>query len=187
MIDKGWAEKLDKDAIPNIENLVDVQQHPGFDPDREYTLPWQSGMTGIAYNAKLTKPITSIDQLLEDKSLKGKVTMLDELRRHARRSSCSRTATTRARSPTTPSRARSTASRPRSDSGQFRQFTGNDYTGPAGEGRPQGLPRVVGRHRPAPRRQPEPEVGDPDDGGMIWTDNMLIPKGGDAYTASTST
>ena len=34
-IDKGWAEKLDKDAIPNIKNLVDVQQHPGFDPDRE--------------------------------------------------------------------------------------------------------------------------------------------------------
>ena len=24
----------------------------------------------------------------------------------------------------------------------------------------------------------------PDSGGMIWTDNMLIPKGGDAHTAS---
>ena len=46
MIDRGWTEKLDKDAIPNIKNLVDVQQHPGFDPDREYSLPWQSGMTG---------------------------------------------------------------------------------------------------------------------------------------------
>jgi spermidine/putrescine transport system substrate-binding protein len=79
MIDKGWTEKLDKDAIPNIENLVDVQRHPGFDPDREFSLPWQSGMTGIAYNAKLTKPITTIEQLLEDPSLKGKVTMLDNL------------------------------------------------------------------------------------------------------------
>ena len=73
MIDRGWAEKLDKDAIPNIENLVDVQQHPGFDSDREYSLPWQSGMTGIAYNEKLTKPITSVDQLLEDPDLKGRV------------------------------------------------------------------------------------------------------------------
>ena len=35
MIDKGWVEELDKDAIPNIINLVDVQKHPGFDPDRE--------------------------------------------------------------------------------------------------------------------------------------------------------
>ena len=78
MIDKGWAEKLDKDVITNITNLVDVQKHPGFDPNREYTLPWQSGMTGIAYNAKLTKPILSIDQLLEDKSLKGKITVLND-------------------------------------------------------------------------------------------------------------
>ena len=77
MIDRGWAEKLDKDAIPNIENLVDVQRHPGFDSDREFSLPWQSGMTGIAYNAKLTKLITSVNQLLEDPDLKGKVTMLD--------------------------------------------------------------------------------------------------------------
>ena len=81
MIDKGWAEKLDKDVIHEHHNLVDVQQHPGFDPNREYTLPWQSGMTGIAYNAKLTKPILSIDQLLEDKSLKGKITAPQQLRR----------------------------------------------------------------------------------------------------------
>ena len=28
MIKKGWAEKLDKSAIPNMKNLVAVQQHP---------------------------------------------------------------------------------------------------------------------------------------------------------------
>ncbi len=77
MIEKGWVEELDKDAIPNIINLADVQKHPGFDPDRKYSLPWQSGMTGIAYNPKLTKPILSIDQLLEDKSLKGQITVLN--------------------------------------------------------------------------------------------------------------
>ena len=32
MIDKGWVEELDKDAIPNITNLVDVQQHPASTP-----------------------------------------------------------------------------------------------------------------------------------------------------------
>ena len=84
MIDKGWVEELDKDAIPNIINLANVQQHPGFDPDRKYSLPWQSGMTGIAYNPKLTKPILSIDQLLEDKSLKGQITVLQQFRGHAR-------------------------------------------------------------------------------------------------------
>jgi spermidine/putrescine transport system substrate-binding protein len=31
---------------------------------------------------------------------------------------------------------------------------------------------------------PDLKWGIPKDGGMIWTDNMLIPKGGDVYTAS---
>ena len=48
MIDKGWVEELDKDLIPNISNLIDAQKSPPFDPDRTYSLPWQSGMTGIA-------------------------------------------------------------------------------------------------------------------------------------------
>jgi hypothetical protein len=39
MIKKGWVEKLDKAAIPNIKNLVDVQKHPGFDPNRDYSPP----------------------------------------------------------------------------------------------------------------------------------------------------
>ncbi len=47
-----------------------------FDSGRVYSLPWQSGFTGVAYNPKSTnnKPVTSIDQLLTDPSLKGRVT-----------------------------------------------------------------------------------------------------------------
>src|SRR5919199_2476116 len=73
MIKKGWTEKLDKSAIPNMKNLVEVQQHPSFDPNRDYSLPWQSGMTGIAYNDKLSDPVLSVDELLENPKLKGKV------------------------------------------------------------------------------------------------------------------
>ena len=79
MIKKGWAEKLDKSAIPNMKNLVDVQLHPGFDPNRDYSLPWQSGMTGIAYNDKLTDPVLSIDELLTSSKLKGKITVLNSM------------------------------------------------------------------------------------------------------------
>src|SRR5207247_8278918 len=79
MIKKGWCEKLDKSAIPNIKNLVDVQKHPNFDPNRDYSLPWQSGMTGIAYNDTLTDPVLSIADLLENPKLKGKVTCLNSM------------------------------------------------------------------------------------------------------------
>ena len=67
-------EKLDKDRIPNIANLLETQASPPFDPNREYSLPWQSGMTGIAWNEDVTGPVESIEQLLEDPKLKGKVT-----------------------------------------------------------------------------------------------------------------
>ena len=47
--------------MPNVEaNLIDVPEVPGWDPEREYSVPWQSGLTGIAYNADLTDPV---DQL----------------------------------------------------------------------------------------------------------------------------
>src|SRR4029077_10343654 len=74
-----WTEKLDKSAIPNIKNLVEVQRHPTFDPNREYTLPWQSGMTGIAYNDTLTDPVLSVSDLLENSKLKGKITVLNSM------------------------------------------------------------------------------------------------------------
>ena len=71
MIKKGYAEKLDKAAMPNFKNLVAVQRHPNFDPDREYSLPWQSGMTGIAYNDKLTDPVLTLEGPVREPEAEG--------------------------------------------------------------------------------------------------------------------
>src|SRR5256886_9387557 len=72
-ISNKWAQKLDKSMIPNIKNLIPAQQHPPFDPDRDYSLPWASGMDGIGWNDKVTDPVTSVKQLFEDPKLKAKV------------------------------------------------------------------------------------------------------------------
>ena len=72
-IDNKWVQKLDKSLIPNIKNLIPAQQHPPFDPNRDYSLPWASGMDGIAWNEDVSDPVTSVKQLLEDPKLKGKV------------------------------------------------------------------------------------------------------------------
>src|SRR6185437_9522944 len=68
-----WALELDKSLIPNISNLIPTQASPAFDPDRKFTLPWFSGMDGIAWNEKVTDPVTSVTQLLTDPKLKGRV------------------------------------------------------------------------------------------------------------------
>ena len=42
-----YVQKLDKAAIPNVqENLIDGLKSRRFDPKREFSVPWQSGMTG---------------------------------------------------------------------------------------------------------------------------------------------
>ena len=70
---RGYTEKIDKRNVPNAKNLLPALQHPGFDRNRDYTLPWQSGITAIGYNPKKTGGrLTSINDLF-DPRFKGRV------------------------------------------------------------------------------------------------------------------
>jgi spermidine/putrescine transport system substrate-binding protein len=184
LIKKGWLEKLDKSAIPNFKNLLPVQRHPSWDPDRDYSLPWQSGMTGIAYNDSLTDPVTSIPQLLEDKKLKGKVTVLSEMA-----DGLSLVMLANGDDPAKVTNATFDRAMKRLqkavDNGQIRQFTGNDYSGPLAKGDLKAAMSWSGDIVQLQSSNKHLHWNLPDDGGDIWTDNMLIPKGGNAFTAST--
>ena len=140
MIDKGWVEPLDKDVIVNInEPRRTSRSIRGSIPTASTTLPWQSGMTGIAYNAKLTKPILSIDQLLEDKALKGQGHGPERLRGHAR----PRHARQRRRPEQGHRRDLQECTRPREGGFGLRAdppVHGQRLRGPAQEGRPAGAP-----------------------------------------------
>ena len=83
LIRLDWVQKLDQANIPNSKNLEPSLQHRGFDPGRVYSLPWQSGFTGIAYNPKATggKKIDDDRRSCStNPTLKGKVTLLTEMR-----------------------------------------------------------------------------------------------------------
>ena len=74
----GYVEPIDKKNVPNFSNLVDNLKTINYDPKREYTLPWQSGATGIGYNIKKTgRELKNVKDLFDPK-FKGKVTMLSE-------------------------------------------------------------------------------------------------------------
>jgi spermidine/putrescine transport system substrate-binding protein len=185
MVRLGYVEKKDKSAIPNEKNLTPTLQHPAWDPNRDYSLPWQSGMTGIAYNPKFTGgPVTSIEQLFADSKLKGKVTCLTEM-------------------PDTmglimqangddPTKVEADAFdkaiqtlQDAVDSGQIRRFTGNDYLQDFAGGSAWAGMTWSGDVAQLQSDTPGLKWVIPDDGGMIWNDNMLIPTGGDVFTAST--
>ena len=181
MIKKGWAEKLDKSSIPNMKNLVDVQKHPNFDPNRDYSLPWQSGMTGIAYNDTLTDPVLSIAELFENPKLKGKVTCLNSM---GDALTCVMLANGDDPTKVTDKSFNAAFNRVKKavDSKQIRQFTGNDYAPILARGDLLAAMSWSGDIAQLGNKHIHWNV--PKDGGALWTDNMLIPNGGNIYTAS---
>ena len=183
LVQKGWVEKLDTSVLPNIKNLQANQRHPAWDPKREYSLPWQSGMTGIGYNAKLTKPITSVGQLLTDKKLHGKVTLLNDAEDTLGLVMLENGDDPGKVTDASFNRALKMVEKA-VKSGQVRQFTGNDYSGLLAKGDIIAATVWSGDMVQLQADNKSLRFQLPKAGGIIWTDNMLIPKGGDARTAS---
>ena len=181
LIRLGWVEQIDQANMPNkVANMQDVYKGVSFDPTNDHHAPWQSGMTGLGYDAR--SPAThSLDVALGARpALEGKVTFLTEMRdavglddAQARQDPTKPTNGRRATRP-------SPRCRRRVDDGIVRAFraTTTPRTSACGNVRPgDGL---VGRHRRRAGREDDRSSAPADEGGMFWTDNMLIPKGAPA-------
>ena len=76
----GYVQDLDAANIPNKANLAPALLNPDFDPGRNKSMPWQNGFAGIAWNTEeLPGGLETVDDLW-DPALKGKVTVLSEMR-----------------------------------------------------------------------------------------------------------
>lgn len=76
----GYVQELDAANIPNKKNLAPALLNPDFDPGRERSLPWQNGFAGIAWDTEaIPGGLQSVDDLWKPE-LKGKVTVLSEMR-----------------------------------------------------------------------------------------------------------
>ena len=81
MIDLGWIQQLDASKIPNCTaNLIKPLRDRAWDPNLSRHVPWQSGLTGIAYNADETGEVKSFEELITRADLKGRITLLTEMR-----------------------------------------------------------------------------------------------------------
>jgi spermidine/putrescine transport system substrate-binding protein len=79
LLRQNFLIELDHSKLPNFQKNADPAiKSPSYDPNNKYTIAWQSGLTGLAYNPKLTKrPITSFNDLF-DPAFKGKITMFGD-------------------------------------------------------------------------------------------------------------
>jgi spermidine/putrescine transport system substrate-binding protein len=79
LIRQNFLTELDHTKLPNFaKNASPSVKNPGYDPGNKYTLAWQSGLVGLAYNPKLTKREITSWQDLKDPAFKGKITMFGD-------------------------------------------------------------------------------------------------------------
>jgi spermidine/putrescine transport system substrate-binding protein len=176
MYNLGYVQNLDKAKLDTVfEHMIPSLRNPSFDPDRQYSIPWQSGMTGLVVRKDLAPDIRSINDLFDPK-YKGKVTMLSEMR--------DTVPLVMAADGVDPVEATTEDWMAAIDkiqeginSGQIRDFTGNDYVQDLAKG---SVVAAIGWSGDAVQAQvdnPNIEYRQPEQGCSLWSDNMMIPVG----------
>jgi spermidine/putrescine transport system substrate-binding protein len=185
VVGNKWAEKIDQNLVPNCTaNLRDALRNQAWDPGNDYHYPWQSGMTGIGFNAATLKAnnIPEPTKLADLWNIPAaKVTFLTESR--------DTFGLGLLKLGINPDPATVTAAdlqkvyddiKPLVDKGL--RFTGNEYLQDfAGK---KVWAAFVWSGDLASSAGPDDKFVFPQEGTMIWTDNMVIPKGAtNKYTA----
>jgi spermidine/putrescine transport system substrate-binding protein len=80
MYDLGYLQRLDQEALaPALENLNPEIKPASTDPDHEFSIPWQGGLTGLVVNTEDAPDFTSVNDVF-DPRYKGRVVLISELR-----------------------------------------------------------------------------------------------------------
>jgi spermidine/putrescine transport system substrate-binding protein len=180
----GYVQKLDKSEMPNVTaNIEDAVARPDFDPKREYSIPWQSGQVLLVYRQdKVGNGVQSVNDLFDPK-LKGKVTMLSEMRDTVGSVLLASGVEPENASKDQVMQAIDKLEKAARD-GQIRRFTGNDYTKDILKGDAHALLGWSGDTVQLQTDNRNVKYRAPDEGFMIFTDAMQIPVGAPhAFTA----
>jgi spermidine/putrescine transport system substrate-binding protein len=183
MIKLGYLEELNHEALPEVKaNLAKNLRHPPFDPERQYSVPWQSGMTGIIVNKEKAPEVHSICDLF-DPEYKGKVDFLNEVRETVplvmKCEGVELEKATEADWLKAIEKIKGAV-----DDGQISRFTGNDYAQDLTSGN---AVAVIGWSGDAVQLQadnPNLEWRMPTEGCMLWSEDMIIPVGAPNPTAA---
>jgi len=177
LIRLGWIEAFDPANVPNvIANLKDVYRAVDWDPNAAHHAPWRSGTTGLGFDSAKVGDITSLKWLFEvDPKTKGKVEYLTEMR-----DAVGLAMLYLKLDPSTPTRdgcdqAVALMQKAKGD-GLIRDVKGQSYTEDLKSGDAVVAMAWAGDMVQAQIDKPSIKYALADEGGMLWTDNMMIPK-----------
>jgi spermidine/putrescine transport system substrate-binding protein len=169
----GWAQKLPVASIPNKANLRSDLVGPNWDPNGEYSLPWQTGTAGIAYNISATgREVKSVADLFAPE-FKGRVGMLTEMRDTiglilmGEGIDPSQLTSFDDAAPAFEKLAKANADK------QIRQFTGNDYMDDLDSGNFAVCVGWSGDVIQLAKDNPDVRFVIPEEGGTSWYDSMI--------------
>ncbi|MFB9628085.1 polyamine ABC transporter substrate-binding protein [Nonomuraea helvata] len=177
MIDLGYATPLDHAQLPNFEaNAGQKYKERAYDPGNKYTVPYTSGVTGIAYNTKyVDDDITSIEALFDPK-YKGRVGMMGDAQEIGNFAMFALGIDPEKSTEADWKKAGEKLKAQRDD-GIVRKYYDQSYIDAVAKG---DVWLSMAWSGDVFQRQLAGEPVKfvvPEEGGTIWTDNMLIPKG----------
>ncbi|MET9345099.1 polyamine ABC transporter substrate-binding protein [Streptomyces termitum] len=171
----GWVQSMDRAAQPHVARELDPQLlKPAFDPGRLHSVPWQSGITGIAYNRRrLGRELRSTRQLW-DADLRGKVTLLSGLDESIsllmQGDGVDVTRWTADDFHAVCDRIEELVKRR-----HIRRFTGNDYIKDLAGGDVLACQAYSGDVIQLQADNPDIEFVVPEEGGELWAESLMIP------------
>jgi spermidine/putrescine transport system substrate-binding protein len=173
----GWVDPLPLDQIPNAANLRDDLRGASWDPAGEYSLPWQTGFAGIAYNLDATgRELNSVEDLFAPE-FAGRIGMLTEMRDTMGLIMLGMGIDIEQISTFDDAAPAFEKLEQAKNSGQIRAFTGNDYLDDLSTGN---FAACIGWSGDVVQLQldnPSVRFVIPEEGGTSWADAMILPKG----------
>jgi spermidine/putrescine transport system substrate-binding protein len=176
LVDLGYLAPLDHGKLPNFAKYADAAyKNESFDPGNVYSMPWATGMTGIAYNPKYVKEeITGFASLFDPK-YKGKVGMFSDTQEIGNFGMLALGIDPEKSTPADWQRAADKLKQQR-DQGVVRKYYDQGYVDPLVKGDIWVTQAWSGDIFQKNLEGAGLKFVIPQEGGTIWTDNMMIPK-----------
>ncbi len=180
MIALGYLAPLDVARdIPNFDaNAADKYKERSYDPGNRYSVPYQSGITGIGYNPALVdEEITSLDQLFDPELIQkycGQIGMFSEMRDVLSLALLYNGVTPEEATIEEVEAAQEVLLE---QAECVRGYYGNEYADDFANGSLAITMAWSGDVFQLQLDNPDLQFVVPDEGGILWTDNMAIPKG----------
>jgi spermidine/putrescine transport system substrate-binding protein len=173
LVRSGWMQPFG--PVDNVDRLIPALARPDWDPDQRFSMPWQAGLTGIAYDARqVDRAIGSINDLFTRDDLTGKVGLLTEFT-----DTVGMALLAQGSDPSTATVTGVDSAvgllQEQTEAGRFAGYYGNDFIDALADGELVACLAWSGDVLQAQLDNPYLKFVIPEEGLMIWSDSMIVP------------